>query len=128
MHGKLCISELHYIDSVDWLLDLDWVSVIQEEGDQLVEDRRSTTAHGAYDHWNPKRHIPMASLLLQRKMVTVLCFVWALGLQLWSVRQKGSETKFQHLTILKKILYLATSKRFHVFKAVFHVRCTNIIQ
>ena len=29
------------------------------------------------------------SLLLWRKMVTMRCFVWTLGLQLWS----GSETK-----------------------------------
>jgi len=36
---------------------------------------------------NPKRHIPLVSLLLCRKMVAVHPFVWALGLRLWSVRQ-----------------------------------------
>ena len=37
-----------------------------------------------------------------------------------------SETKFQVVVIFKKILYLATSKRFHDFIAVFHVKWTNI--
>ena len=38
-----------------------------------------------------------------------------------------SETKFQVLEILKKILYPVTSKCFLIFNAVFHVRWTIII-
>jgi len=40
---------------------------------------------------NPKRHIPLVSLLLWHRMVAVHPFVWTLGLRLWS----GSETARQ---------------------------------
>ena len=36
-----------------------------------------------YTRLNPKRHIPLESLLLWRKMVAVHCFVWHLALRLW---------------------------------------------
>jgi len=36
---------------------------------------------------NPKRHIPLVSLLLWRKIVAVHPFVGALGLRLWSVSE-----------------------------------------
>ena len=39
---------------------------------------------------NPERHIPLVSLLW-RKMVTIHCFVWALGLRLLSVSGAVSE-------------------------------------
>jgi len=79
---------------------------------------------GAQSLQNPKRHIPPVSLLLWRKITAIHCFVLALGLQLWSVRQWDKILIFGDF---KKILYLATSKRFRVFKDVFHVRWTNII-
>ena len=62
---------------------------LDEEDKQpdLIEDKRKDKAHRAHTRRNPKRRIPPVSLLLWRKMVTVHCFVWALGLQLWS----GSE-------------------------------------
>ena len=40
---------------------------------------------------NPKRHIPLVSLLLWHKMVAIRYFFWALGLGLWSVSERGSE-------------------------------------
>jgi len=46
-------------------------------------------------------------------MVAVHPFVWALGLRLWSLRQRDEILTFG---IFKKILYQATSKRFRVFK------------
>ena len=51
----------------------------------LIEDKRKDKAQRANTRRNPKRHIPLVSLLLWRKMVAVRCFVWALGLRLWSV-------------------------------------------
>ena len=53
----------------------------------LIEDKRKDKAHRAYTCWNPKKHIPPVSLLLWHKMVTVRCFVWTLGLRLWSVSE-----------------------------------------
>ena len=53
----------------------------------LIEDKRKDKAQRAYMHRNPKRHIPLVSLLLWSKMVAVLSFTWPLALQLWSVRQ-----------------------------------------
>ena len=57
-------------------------------------------------------------------MVAVRCFVWPLGLRLWSVSEADEISSFGDL---KKILYPVTSKCFLVFNAVFHVRWTNII-
>ena len=63
-----------------------------EEADK-IEDKRKDKVHRVYT-WNSKRHIPLVSLLLWRKMVTVCCFVSALGL---SMSERLSETKFQVL-------------------------------
>ena len=59
----------------------------EEETSSLIENKIKDKAQRAYTHRNPKRHIPLVSLLLWHKMVAVLCFVWPLALQLWSVRQ-----------------------------------------
>jgi len=68
---------------------------------------------------NPKRHIPLVSLLLWHKMVAVHPFVWTLGLWLWSVRQWDEILTFGDFL---KILYQATSKR---FPDIFHIRWIN---
>ena len=60
---------------------------LDEEDKQPIEDKRKDKAHRAYTRRNPKKHIPPVSLLLWHKMVTVRCFVWALGLRLWSVSE-----------------------------------------
>jgi len=53
-----------------------------------MEDKRNNEAQRPLTRRKPKRHIPLVSLLLWRKMVAVHPFVWALaGLLLWSVRQ-----------------------------------------
>ena len=86
----------------------------------LIEDKRKDKAQRAHTRRNPKRHIPMVSLLLLRKMVAMHCFVWSLVLRLWSVSQAVSQVdslKFKVLAIFK-ILYPATFKRFVVFNAV----------
>ena len=74
----------------------------------LIEDKRKDKEQRAYTHWNPKRHIPLVSLLLWCKMVAVRCFVWPLSL-VTVVRL----AKIQALTIFK-ILYLATCKCFAI--------------
>ena len=53
----------------------------------LIEDKRKHKAQRAHTRQNFKKHIPLVSLLLWRKMVAVHCFVWRLGLRLWSVSQ-----------------------------------------
>ena len=83
------------------------------------------TADRAYTCRNPKRHIPPVSLLLWHKVVTMRCFVWALGLRLWS----GSEAvrlKLEFLAIFKN-LYLATCKCFVEFNAVLCIIWTSTI-
>ena len=62
--------------------------MLEEDNQPDCEDKRKDKADTCQ---NPKRHIPPVGLLLWRKMVTVCCFVWALGLRLWS----GSETKIR---------------------------------
>ena len=59
----------------------------------LIEDKRKDETWRAHTRWNPKRHIPLVSLLLWLKMVAVHCFVWPLALRLRSGRQAGSQTK-----------------------------------
>jgi len=44
---------------------------------------------------NPKRHISLVSLLLWHKIVALRCFVWCLGLQMWS----GSEAVRQNFDL-----------------------------
>ena len=64
-----------------------WFRCLKKKTTNLIEDKRKDEVHRAYTCRNPKRHIPLVSLLLWREMVTVCSFVWALGLRLWS----GSE-------------------------------------
>ena len=56
--------------------------LLHVEEEEPNGEQRSTEAC-----WNPKRHISLVSLLLCRKIAAVRCFVWRLGLQMWS----GSE-------------------------------------
>ena len=76
---------------------------LDEEDKQpvVIEDKRKDKAQRTHTRWNPKRHIPLVSLLLWRKIVAMHCFVWPLGLRLWSVsqtvRQSGSQSKIQVL-------------------------------
>ena len=86
----------------------------------LIEDKRKDKAQRAHTRRNPKRHITRVSLLLWRKMVAVHCFVWPLGLRLWSVRQSGSQAVSLNLGIIK-IQYPATCKHFVVFNAVLYM-------
>ena len=51
-----------------------------------MEDKRNNEAQRPLTR-NTKRHILLVSLLLWRKMVAIRCFIWALALRLWSVRQ-----------------------------------------
>ena len=53
----------------------------------LMEDKRNNEVQRPLTRRNPKRHIPLVSLLLWYKIVVARFFVWALGLRLWSVRQ-----------------------------------------
>ena len=92
----------------------------------LMKDKRNNEVQRPHTRRNHKRHISLVSLFLWRKMVAIHCFVWALGLQLWSASEWVSETEFQVLAIFIKTQYPAGSKRFHVVNAVFHVRWTNI--
>ena len=78
---------------------------MEKEEDQ---DKMKDKAQRARTRRNPKRHIPLVSLLLWRKMVAVRCFVWPPALQLWTGRQEVWQC-------------------FLVFNAVFVVRWTNII-
>ena len=52
----------------------------------MVKKTKKDKAPKARTHQNPKRHMPLVSLLLWHKMVVVHCFIWPLALQLWSDR------------------------------------------
>jgi len=62
-----------------------------------MEDERNNEAQRPHAHQNPKRHISLVSLLLWCKTVAVRCFVWHLGLRMWS----GSEAVRQNLEFLQ---------------------------
>ena len=47
-----------------------------------------------HTHQSPKRHCPLVSLLLWRKMVATCCFVWPLGLGPWSVIEAEKISSF----------------------------------
>ena len=63
---------------------------MKKKTSSLIEDKRKDKEQTAHTRRNPKRHIPLVSLLLWHKMVAVHCFVWPLGLRLWSVSQAVS--------------------------------------
>ena len=58
--------------------------------DEEVQVKIKDKVQRAHTRRNPKRHIPLVSLLLLHKMVTVHCFIWPLGLRLWSGSQAVS--------------------------------------
>ena len=73
-------------ESVDMEINASvWFRWMKKKTSSLIKDKRKDKAHRAHTCQNPKRHIPPVNLLLWHKMVTVRCFVWALGLRLWSV-------------------------------------------
>ena len=83
-----------------------------------LEIKGKTRCRGHTLVGNPKKNIPLVSLLLVRKMVAVCCSVWPPALRLWLGRptrtHAGRQTKIQVSVIFKNILYLATCKRFLV--------------
>ena len=60
-----------------------------------MEDKRNNEAQRPHTHRNPKRHISLVSLLLSCKIVAVRCFIWHLGLRMWSGSEEGSEVARQ---------------------------------
>ena len=69
---------------------------LDKEDNSLIEDERKGKAQRAYTPRNPKRHIPLVSLLLWRKMVTVYCFVWpSLASSLTTVISQAVSLKFE---------------------------------
>ena len=54
----------------------------------LIIDKRKDKAQRVHTCWNSKRHIPLVSLLLWRKMGTVHCFI---GLQPCDCGQVGGQ-------------------------------------
>ena len=102
-----------------------WFCWMKKKTSSLIEDKRKDKAQRAHTCQNPKRHIPLASLLLWHKMVAVHCFVWPLGLRLWSIRQSVS-LKFKFWRCFK-ILYPANCKCFVLFNAVLCIIWTSTI-
>ena len=68
---------------------------MKKDEDNLIEDKRKDKVQRAHTRRNPKRHIPLVSLLLWHKMVAMCCFIWPPALRLWSGRQAGSQMKIQ---------------------------------
>jgi len=84
-----------------------------------MEDRRNNKAQRPHTRWNPKKHISLMSLLLGCKMAAVWCFVWHLGLQMWS----GSEAARRNLEFFWFLKNSISShlKMFLVLNAIFDV-------
>ena len=82
-----------------------------------IEDERRDKAQRTYTGRNPKRHIPLVSLLLWRKMVAVHCFIWPVALRLWSV-SGAVRLKFEFWQF-KKIYISATCKCFVAFDVLY---------
>jgi len=85
-------------ESVDWKkLHNDIVSPHEEE----EEPNGNNEAQMPHTPWIPKRQISLVNLLLWHKIGALRCFIWRLGLQMWS----GSEAvrrNFEFLRFLKK--------------------------
>ena len=95
---------------------------LYEEDKQLIEDERRDKAQRTYTRRNPKRLIPLVSLLLWRKMVAMRCFVWPVSLRLWAVRE-AVRLIFELWRFKKN--YPATCKCFVEFDAVLCIICTT---
>ena len=75
------------------------------------KDKRKDKVQRAYIRRNPKMYIPLVSLLLWHKMVTVSCFIILASSLATVVSEAVSKTKIWFWRFLK-ILYPATCKRF----------------
>jgi len=73
-----------------------------------MEDKRNNEVQRPGTRRNPKRHISLVSLLLWYKIAAVRCFVWCLGLRMWS----GSEATRQLNLDLDEILKIL--KKFNI--------------
>ena len=70
-------------ESVDMEINASiWFRWMKKKTSSLIEDKRKDKAQRAHTRRNPKRHIPLVSLLVLCKMVAVHCFIWPLGLRL----------------------------------------------
>ena len=61
-----------------------------------MEDEKNNGVQRPHTRRNPKRHISLVSLLLWRKIAAVQCFVWRLGLRMWSDSEAHSEVVRQN--------------------------------
>ena len=66
----------------------------------LIEDERRDKGQRTYTRRNPKRHIPLVSLLLWHKIVAMRCLVWPVALRLVS---KAVSLKFKFRRFKKNI-------------------------
>jgi len=88
VHFKINVVHLDTLlkESVNWKINTSvWFRCMRKKS--LMEDKRNNVGQRPLTRRNPKRRIPLVSLLLWRKMVAVHPFIWVLGLWLWSVRQ-----------------------------------------
>jgi len=61
-----------------------WICCMNKKKN-LIEDERKDEVQKPHTYHNPKRHIPLVSLLLWHKFVAKQCFLLSLSLRLWSV-------------------------------------------
>ena len=66
-----------------------------------MEDGRNGETQRAHINRNPKRHISQMSLILCRKISTVQCLVWCLGLQMWSGSELDQTSSFGNFNLPK---------------------------
>ena len=90
-----------------------WFYCIKKKMTSFIEDKRKDKAH---THWNPKRHIPLVSLLFWHKMVAMHYFIWPPALRLWSGRQAAKQTVGLSLLCSKicLLVFLNFSKILHI--------------
>jgi len=88
-----------------------------------MEDKRNNKAQRPHTHQNPKRHISLMSLLLCHKIVAVRCFIWHLGLQMWS----GCEAVRQNFEFLHFLKKFNIRRYFLALNTSFKVRLTSTI-
>ena len=96
-----------------------WFYCIKKKMTNFIEDKRKDKAH---THWNPKRHIPLVSLLFWHKMVAMHYFIWPPALRLWSGRQAAKQTVGLSLLCSKicLLVFLNFSKILHNYYTCFY--------
>ena len=96
-----------------------WFPLQRRKTTSLIEDKGKGKAQKAHTCRNPKRHIPLVSLLLWHEMMAVRCFIWSLALRLWSDRAKFNLDNQQKVYIQPPVNVLLFLMLYFMLKGLY---------